>query len=392
MTSFLLDSGADPNVLSQHHETPLHLALRKHVRGSNCPDAWSHSHARLELIFGFIDGDDEDIDETRSEVFGIRQEVIDKLLSHKGIDLAIQDIEGSTSLHAAPYGDSRCWSIVRSLLKKGADVSTRDAKNRNALHLACKAGDMRSTMALLIYGAEIASQDDDGLIALHSAARNLSPRTMSSVLCVSKPQCHTLIISKDKEGRNALHHALSRVEGVENTLQLLLDRSIDVNSHEKSGNSPLSTYLGSFRLVYDDCCRLLLRSGAEPRYLNDKGMNLVHLSAYGSQLHVEILELLMNYGVDLTALDNHGRTVLHHAGIRGSLTAESLEFLLSRSSIDVSLVDSSGKTALQHATEEADQCRDPNVFDAGRWTRTRNLLKKSSSMIQRAPSSSDEAG
>ena len=89
------------------------------------------------------------------------------------------------------------------------------------------------------------------------------------------------------------------------------------------------------------------------------------------------METLREHGVDLTQRDLQGRTILHCAAISGSITKESLHYLLYVVGIETNAEDACGKTALQHAAEIASKDRDPLTFDPERWDRSTRLLSES---------------
>jgi hypothetical protein len=68
---------------------------------------------------------------------------------------------------------------------------------------------------------------------------------------------------------------------------------------------------------------------------------------------------------------------LHCAAISGSITKESLHYLLDVVGIEINTEDASGKTVLQHAAEMASKDHGLNIYDGERWDRTRRLLLKS---------------
>lgn len=57
MTKLLFDHGANPNVVSEHGETPLHLALKRDLYGPRWPatsDGWNDPIYRIENALDII--------------------------------------------------------------------------------------------------------------------------------------------------------------------------------------------------------------------------------------------------------------------------------------------------------------------------------------------------
>ena len=79
------------------------------------------------------------------------------------------DNMGNTALMWAALG--KYEAIVRLLLKKGADVNTKNKIGETALYLAAERGDEAVVQQLLEKGADINAKDKVGWTALHMAAR-----------------------------------------------------------------------------------------------------------------------------------------------------------------------------------------------------------------------------
>ena len=81
----------------------------------------------------------------------------------------------------------------------------------------------------------------------------------------------------------------------------------------------------------------------------------------------EVFDFLLSNGGDLSVKDNDGRTVLHHASVRGDITI--IEKCLSYG-LDIESKDNDGKTALDLAA-----CS--GSLDAFRFLRERCSIKNS---------------
>jgi ankyrin repeat protein len=123
MTSFFLSRGADPNAVSYDGETPLHLALHRDLQGLKYEDGWTDSSCRLEILFEFIDFEDDKIDKVHAEVAEGLRNVINTLLSHHATNVRIQDNKGASLLHVVRYGSLGYPFIIPELLQRGLDSS-----------------------------------------------------------------------------------------------------------------------------------------------------------------------------------------------------------------------------------------------------------------------------
>jgi ankyrin repeat protein len=379
MTEFLLEHSADPNALSDYGETPLHLTLRTALFGTKYQDDWTDSYLRAEVLRDFLDFEEDDIDAVLAEISYKRIGVLYALLSDPRISLNVTDYKGESPLHCIRYGEPESASSVRILVSRGADLSNINLCQQSPLHFASKSGDHASVKALLLSGAKVALVDEHGLNALHYAARSGNHETIISILETDEARAVNLIASKDKSGRNVLHHLLSThsIKHVE-TVRSLLDQRAHGSELDHSGISPLARFIKSSMLQIDiEICRSLLEIKENASFVDCDGQTLGHLCAGTADFGVQILNLLVEYGVDLVKRDRDGRTVLHRAAMCGSLTEQSLGFLTNVISIRADEEDTYGRTALQYATELAAKDRSSNIWDSKRWERTRDILQKS---------------
>ena len=384
MTTFLLKHGADPNAISEYGETPLHLAVKQDLHGlkrnTGYSDRWNDTFFRVEVWLELIGHDSEDTEEYRSTsriVDEHRLGVLDALLTHPGIDFNARDAYGASPLHSFRYEKESFQTGLERLLSKNINVYIRNLKGQTPLHMACLAGDVESIRTLVEHGANVMDIDQDGLSALHCAARSGSEKCIRALLAsATDEESIPLVMAKDNHGRNALHHLLSwDVPDCLGSVQSLLSRGVDVNGLDETGNSPLATYFAEFHLFTEvEVVQLLFQSGADHSLITNGGLGLGHLAAKSSKLDSNLLRILATSGVDLQMQDAEGRTVLHHSAMEGSLTKDALDYLCGSVGLSRDAPDVFGSTPLDYAAEESKKFRDPNIFDKGRWSRTEELL------------------
>ncbi|KAL1600753.1 hypothetical protein SLS60_007141 [Paraconiothyrium brasiliense] len=379
MTEFLLEHGADPNALSDYGETPLHLTLRTTLHGTEYKDAWNTPFLETQGLWN-LTGFEEN-----------RIAVLNSLLSQTRINMSMKDHKGDYPIHCVKYNESDSRKVIHKLVARKADPLSVNAENQSALHLASRAGDHKSVELLLSLGADGTSIDSEGLNALHYAAQGKDLKTILAILDSEKAKEVSLTTSKDKQGKNALHHLLSdgdfhQIEPV----QLLLNRGVDGSALSGSGISPLASYFRGTKLFLNiGICRLLLASEGSASFVKEDGQTLGHLCASTLGFGLDILEVLQEYGVDLARKDLQERTVLHHSAISSSLTRISLRFLVDIIGLDPGAKDKSGTTALQYATKTSAETDDEIVRYDVRWQITKDVLIEECS-AQVAQSSSAE--
>ena len=90
---------------------------------------------------------------------------------------------------------------------------------------------------------------------------------------------------------------------------------------------------------------------------DENGYTLLHAAASYNQL--QIMELLIQNGVDVNATDNDGDSALHYAG-----NAQAAQMLIQSGKCNPAQPNGEGKTALQAKQEELDEMlKDEDVED-----------------------------
>lgn len=386
MTKFFLDHGADPKAVTEYGETPLHLALKRNLHGVKWPDVmdrWSDPIYRIEGSLDFIDcgpGDEVEYSEMKTMIEEHRSAAITLLLDHELTDVNVKDIYGAYPVHDVMYENSTSPAIIERLIHRRANVSARNHQDQTPLHLACSKGNVDSVIVILEHGADIKASDSKGLNALHYAAQSGKQEITQHLLShVASVDFVALMASRDKLGRNALHHLVSRSGRVDCAIvQYLLDSGVNVNDLNHAGMSPLATYLERFMLLFHDAprvARLLLQSGADPSFkTHNGGLGLAHLYGQSCRVTVELLAVLADGGVDLQMEDDESRTVLHQCAIAGSLNEEALHFLCNEGGLLKDSRDAHGQTPLQYAAEMRQRTHHRQTFDPKRWSRTEKIL------------------
>src|SRR5258708_4987063 len=101
-------------------------------------------------------------------------------------------------------------------------------------------------------------------------------------------------------------------DGKLNTMQLLINHGADVNALDCQGDSPLHK---ASRITNSDEAEFLVKSGANVNIriideFNDESTPLHVAAAYGN---LNMVQLLIDYGVDVNALDRQGYSPLYLA-------------------------------------------------------------------------------
>ena len=204
-------------------------------------------------------------------------------------------------------GTSSLEDIVRVMAPLPFDKAMkRDWLNQTALHVASFFGRSIVAMTLTLFGFDIEARDNYERTPLHNAAR------------------------------------IGDIESI----QYLLSRNASINTRDAYGQTPLA--LAVLHSSSSATVRLLLSKGADPNIKSYDGMSLLHHAV--TLQHLEIMELLIAYGVNPNEMNRENSTVLNYLMHSWCCYPQIPTVgLLIRSGADVNLPNARGYTPLHGA-------------------------------------------
>jgi ankyrin repeat protein len=182
------------------------------------------------------------------------------------------------------------------------------------------------------------------LLARTSQLRHSSTLAQSIKICT--PLTQTRLAKMDlREGCNSsrhcpLHLAIGR--GLKNFAELLLDYGADVDMEEGPCISPICLAVAADDY---DFLQLLFRYGA--RINTAKTKNILHIAVgQGARNENEIVQYLLERGVDANVVDDSSQTALHLTTGWRSADAVSIAEMLIKAGADIEAADKDGNTVL----------------------------------------------
>lgn len=421
----LIELGADVNHTANGYWTPLFDAIdfkmadiiRALLKAGANPNSTGYSPLLQAIEGNYVEavkllvdaGADPNtvVDVTGKQVLTIFEalswstpEVV-RLVIAGGVDVNIEDEDGSTPLHYTASGGD--LELTKLLLASGADASARDNKGFTPLTAAGKPQDN--------WGLKITGEDGEiiyqvfqkqnqpyilKLLAEHIDNSDINILDAASLGDIEKVMTlvmddPSLVESVDEYGYTALHRASSL--GHIEIVRFLISRGADVNSRANDetplyiaaryGNVEIAELLikaGADPNARDDCnstplheavtsgpemIRLLVSAGADVNTLNSDGDAPIHM-LYGPQMY-ESAKVLIDAGADIHTKGFNGETPLHSAA---SECSELVNLLLEHGA-DIYAKDDYGRTPLNIAIQSGNEdcirllrdAGEPVVFD-----------------------------
>ncbi|XP_073839943.1 transient receptor potential cation channel A1 isoform X2 [Musca autumnalis] len=263
----------------------------------------------------------------------------------KAVCLSRTDVQKMTPLHCASMFDHP--DIVEYLVDEGADINALDKEHRTPLMLAASRAGWKTVHVLIRRGANISIKDACLRNVLHLVIMNGGRLQEFAEVCKtqSQAQLEQLLNEKDNTGCSPLHYA-SR-DGHIRSLENLIRLGACINLKNNNNESPLhfAARYGRYNTV-----KQLLDSEKGSFIINESdGEGLTPLHIASQQGHTRVVQLLLNRGA-LLHKDHNGRNPLQLAAMSGY--TETIGLLHSVHSHLLDQEDKDGNTALHLATME----------------------------------------
>ncbi|XP_015063388.1 serine/threonine-protein phosphatase 6 regulatory ankyrin repeat subunit B-like [Solanum pennellii] len=161
--------------------------------------------------------------------------------------LAYRDIQGATPLHAAAAKGQ--VEVVQHLIKSFDIINSTDNQGNTALHIAASRGQLAVVEALIVASSSLVYlRNNAGETFLHVAITGFQTpcfrrldhqiQLMKQLVC-GKFNIEEIVNAENKDGRTALHLAVIGNIHSELVELLMTVRSVNVNTRDKDGMTPL---------------------------------------------------------------------------------------------------------------------------------------------------------
>ena len=306
---FLVDTGADPNIIDKYGESCLHAALHGHCSTATLQEMLEHG----------ADVNNVNKDGATPLLLACSTAQADAvmLLLEERADPNIAYSDGDASLHAAIAADCS-KETIQEIIDYGAYVNAVNSRGRTALLLGCFYRQMDSVKVLLEAGADPTVADEEGFSCLHAAIDgHCSKDTLQGLI---DHGAH--IDATRKDGTNAFLRACRT--GQSESVMFLIEAGADVGFTKPDGNTCLHL------AVKGECSKESLQQIIEQGMINVNAVNKRNETALllaCASTQEESVKLMLQNGSDTNIADACGYTS-RHAAVHGCCTSNTLQEII----------------------------------------------------------------
>ena len=269
------------------------------------------------------------------------------VLLNAGADPNIADANGDTWLHCAArnnpwvatcsdhiFSEGCSKDVLETIVNHSADVNVTNKINVTALMLACQKGNIDVVNGLLIAGANPHIHDDSGNTWLHYASYGYCSKEVLEVVINHGADVNAT------NGANVTTLMEASQKGNVDAIKVLLKAGADPNITDTDGNTCLHE-----AVYYEYPINVLLNAGANPNIATTYGYTCLH-TAVQKQCCIEVLQAIINHGVDVNATSKENITAVMLACKEGN---NDVINVLLNAGADPNITDGDGNTCLHYA-------------------------------------------
>ena len=361
VVKYLLEAGADPTLVDDVHYSSLHAAVDGRCTKNTLWALIDHG--------AYVDVTRKDGTNALLRACTTGQAESVMFLLDAGADVSITKPNGNTCLHTAVVG-ACCREALQKIIEQGINVNTLNNMGETALHLACKSAQAKSVKLLLEKGADPNISDANYSTSLHTAvhgrctnetlqeiithgvyldAQDIGGNTAFWLACTYGQQKSIQILLEAGSNLNMAStdrytslHAAANAGCSKSIISAIISHGVGVNTTNKNN---ITALMLACLTKNKNAINVLFNAGADPNIANDDAGTCLHYAAW-EDCSKEVLQAIINHGVDVSATNKGNRTALMIACVKGN--EDALNVLLNAGT-DPNIVDDQVNTCLHCA-------------------------------------------
>ena len=258
-----------------------------------------------------------------------------RLLVARGADLEAESSELEVGAWLKPLhiaADKGRLAIVVYLLSKGANIEASCEMARTPLIWAAGENHTEIVQYLLERGADVHKVDKGGWTALHHAVSKLNSASLRLTECIDALVDHGVDVdAKDAEMETALHVASRKATITTATVEQLISKGASLTTESYSGTALHIAVTTRYKDCHLTMVNAILRNGADiNRRRSSDGKTPLHVAVCdlvdkGSD-NLSIISCLLDYGPDVSILDDKSKSALDYARGNEAVTAIFMQY------------------------------------------------------------------
>ena len=245
------------------------------------------------------------------------------------------------------------------LLKAKATLNAHDERGNSPLQNAIRKGRQELVEFFLSVGADVQGTNAEGETPLHTLCSSFMAKPHDEKLTRKLIEMGAIVNSKDSQGRSPLHLAVMNYHLEKtNTVNMLIRAGASATDLDLQGMNPIHCLIDKCRSYSEDDIKLfseifdlLVIDDIGANSKNVIGQTILHLAILAGA-PLQVLEYLVQKGCRLTAEDGQKRSLLHCVVERElDDDIDILNFLLD-TGLNINCADIWEQTVLHHAVEK----------------------------------------
>lgn len=338
----LLSLGANPRVVDENGNTPLHRAI--YFYDSAVPVILLDKNKKVTA------SSTKEFDELARTFVGMQNQdlyndIIPSLIQ-RGAEVNSRNRRGETPIHLASLcGHPFASEVVRTLINFGADVNATDNDDDTPLHRTVRSFDEKVAKVLLENGANTEAVNNLGSTPLSYAC--LEDRTRDANITRLMLKHGADPNARQYNGSFPLTYAVSTEFSGVTKIDALVAHGASIKLKGAEGATALFPALCNNREDAAEIVEALLRHGADANDTLLDGKSMLHVAV--TNKNTSVVEVLLRHGAKVNAMESVGLRPLHElSGNTFPSVTEIAQLLISKGAY-VDLPDFGGFTPLHTA-------------------------------------------